>query len=35
MNNMDPEVRRKVSQWGAYGDGDLLLARHALTLVSR
>ena len=34
MNNMDPEVRRKVSDWLSYGDEDLRLARHALTLTS-
>jgi HEPN domain-containing protein len=32
MSAPDEEVRRKVTQWLAYGDEDLLLARHGLTL---
>ena len=32
MSAPDEEIRRKVSQWLAYGDEDLLLARHGLTL---
>lgn len=33
--SVDPtEVRRKVSQWAAYADEDLRLARHGLTLES-
>lgn len=32
MSAPDEEIRRKVSQWLVYGDEDLLLARHGLTL---
>lgn len=32
MSAPDEEVRRKVTQWLEYGDEDLLLARHGLTL---
>ena len=34
MNGIDPEVVRKVRQWLSFGDEDLRLARHALTLSS-
>ena len=34
MNGSDPEVVRKVRQWLSFGDEDLRLARHALTLSS-
>jgi HEPN domain-containing protein len=32
MSAPDEEVRRKVTQWLVYGDEDLRLARHGLTL---
>lgn len=32
MNPMDNEILRRVRQWLSYGDEDLRLARHALTL---
>lgn len=32
MSGPDEEIHRKVAQWLAYGDEDLRLARHALTL---
>ena len=34
MNVLDEDIRRKVVQWLAYGDDDLRLARHGLTLSS-
>lgn len=34
MSSTDAEVGRKVSQWLSFGDEDLRLARHALTLAS-
>lgn len=34
MNPPNTEIFRKVKQWMIYGDEDLRLARHALTLLS-
>jgi len=34
MNPLSTEIFRKVKQWMIYGDEDLRLARHALTLLS-
>jgi hypothetical protein len=34
MNPLDSEVQKKVLQWLEYGDEDLRLARHGLTLTS-
>jgi HEPN domain-containing protein len=34
MSVPDEEIRRKVTQWRAYGDEDLRLARHGLTLAT-
>lgn len=34
MNPPNAEIFRKVKQWMTYGDEDLRLARHALTLLS-
>jgi HEPN domain-containing protein len=34
MNPIDSEIQKKVIQWLEYGDEDLRLARHGLTLTS-
>jgi HEPN domain-containing protein len=34
MNPLDSEIQKKVTQWIEYGDEDLRLARHGLTLTS-
>ena len=34
MSIPDEEIRQKVAQWLAYGDDDLRLARHGLTMSS-
>jgi HEPN domain-containing protein len=34
MKPSDTEILRKVIQWAEYGDEDLILARHGLTLTS-
>jgi HEPN domain-containing protein len=34
MNPSDEEIRKKVRKWVGFGDEDLKLARHALTLSS-
>ena len=32
MNELDKEIEKKVIQWQNFGDEDLQLARHALTI---